>query len=168
MQFKYLRWHLLIRLTRCLQPSLWSDKKHGSHKRLAEPAALIYHVYFSNSPCSSCWPDNPCRQPPTSHNDSKGSDGWGSARHVSGYDTPVNQTEIPQHASQRASGPGPLPKGPVDVFYLSRSSPFHLNKQTLRVNSQRLGLLFTAAQGETIKTLSKPFPRVTNTTLCSF
>lgn len=106
-------------MTRSLKPSLCSDTKHGSQQCTAEPTPLIYHVNFSNSPCSPCWPDNPCRQPQTNHTDRKGNGSWGSAQCVSGYDTPVNQMEMPQCASQRAVVLTLLPKGVTDIISLS-------------------------------------------------
>lgn len=101
----------LIGAARCLKLCLCCDKKHGSQKSNAEPTPLIYHVSFSNSPCSPCWPDNPCRQPQTNHIDEKGNSIWGSSQFVCGYNTPVSQMEIPQYVSQRAPGPVRLPKG---------------------------------------------------------
>lgn len=81
----------LISTTHSLKPSLCGDTKHSSQQCTAEPTPLIYHVNFSNSPCSPCWPDNPCRQLQTNNTDRKGNCSWGSAQCVSGYDTPVNQ-----------------------------------------------------------------------------
>lgn len=86
-------------VTHCLQPCLYSDRERGSQRRVAQPTPLIYHVNFSNSPCSPRWPDNPCRQLQTIHTDSGSNSSWGSARCVSGYDTPVNQKEIPRRAA---------------------------------------------------------------------
>lgn len=91
-------------VTHCLQLCLYSDSERGSQRRVAQPTPLIYHVNFSNSPCSPCWPDNPCRQLQTIHTDSSGNSSWGSAQCVSGYDTPVNQKEILQRSpSERNS-----------------------------------------------------------------
>lgn len=92
-------------MTHCLKPCLYSDTKHGSQHCTAQPTPLIYHVNFSNSPCSPCWPDNPCRQLQTIHTDSEGNGSWGSAQYVSGYDTPVNHMEIPQ-CSPSKQNPG--------------------------------------------------------------
>lgn len=113
----------LISTTHSLNPSLCGDTKHGSQQCTAEPTPLIYHVNFSNSPCSPCWPDNPCRQLQTNHTDREGNGSWGSAQCVSGYDTPVNQMEIPQYASQRAVVLVFLPKGATDVISLSALQP---------------------------------------------
>lgn len=88
-------------VTHCLQLCLCSDSKRGSQRWVAQPTPLIYHVNFSNSPCSPCWPDNPCRQLQTIHTNSGGNSSWGSAQCVSGYDTPVNQKEKLQHASSQ-------------------------------------------------------------------
>ena len=109
----------LISMTHSLKPSLSVDTKHGSQQRTAQPTPLIYHVNFSNSPCSPCWPDNPCRQLQTSHTDRNGNGSWGSAQCVSGYDTPVNQMEMPRCASQGAVVRLLLPKGAADVISLS-------------------------------------------------
>lgn len=119
--FTCIRW--LISVTHSLKPSLCSDTKHGSQQCTVEPTPLIYHVNFSNSPCSPCWPDNPCRQLQTSHTDRNGNGSWGSAQCVSGYDTPVNQMEIQQYASQRAVVLVLLPKGATDVISLSALQP---------------------------------------------
>lgn len=114
----------LMSTTPSLKPSLCVDTKHSSQQCVAEPTALIYHVNFSNSPCSPCWPDNPCRQLQTSHTDRNGSGSWGPAQCVSGYDTPVNQMEIPRSASQRAVVLLLLlPKGATDVISLSFLQP---------------------------------------------
>ncbi len=113
----------LMSMTHGLKRCLCGDTKHGSQQRSAQPTPLIYHVNFSNSPCSPCWPDNPCRRLQTSHTDRKGSGSWGSAQCVSGYDTPVNQMEIPQYVRQRAVVLVLLPKGPMDVISLSALQP---------------------------------------------
>lgn len=101
-------------MTHSLKPCLCSDTKHGSQQCTAQPTPLIYHVNFSNSPCSPCWPDNPCRQLQTIHTDRKGNGSWGSAQCVSGYDTPVNQMEIPQYAPAKRN---------LDVISLSGLQP---------------------------------------------
>lgn len=103
--------------------SLCGRAEHGSQQSAAAPTPLIYRVNFSNSPCSPCWPDNPCRQLQTNHTDSNGNGSWGSAQCVSGYDTPVNQVEMPQHVSQRAVVLVLLPKGASDVISLSILQP---------------------------------------------
>lgn len=113
----------LISTTHSLKPSLCVDTKHSSQQCVAKPTPLIYHVNFSNSPCSPCWPDNPCRQLQTNHTDRNGNGSWGSAQCVSGYDTPVNQMEIPQYASQRAVVLVLLPTGATDVISLSVLQP---------------------------------------------
>lgn len=46
---------------------------------------------------------------------------------VSGYDTPVNQMEIPQYASQRAVVMVLLPKGATDAISLSALQPTSQN-----------------------------------------
>lgn len=88
----------LMSMTHSPKPCLCSDTKHGSQQCTAQPSPLIYHVNFSNSPCSPCWPDNPCRQLQTILTDREGNGSWGSAQCVSGYDTPANHMEIPQYA----------------------------------------------------------------------
>lgn len=113
----------LISMTHSLKPCLCGDTKHGSQQCTAQPTPLIYHVNFSNSPCSPCWPDNPCRRHQTNHTDRKCNGSWGSAQCVSGYDTPVNQMEIPQYASQRAVVLLLLPRGATDVISLSALQP---------------------------------------------
>ena len=113
----------LISTTHSLKPSLCDDKKHGSWKCNAEPTPLIHHVYFSNSPCSPYWPDNPCRQPQTNHIDKKGNSIWGSSQCVSGYNTAVNQMEILLYASQRAFRLVLLPKGHMDMYYFWALQP---------------------------------------------
>ena len=100
-------------------------QKHGSQQCTAQPTLLIYHVNFSNSPCSPCWPDNPCRQLQTSHTDRNSNGSWGSAQCVSGYDTPVNQMEIPEYASQRAVVPVlPAKRGLGCNFFVSIATYF--------------------------------------------
>lgn len=113
----------LISTAHSLKPSFSDDTKHGSQQCTAQPTPLIYHVNFSNSPCSPCWPDNPCRQLQPSHTDRNSNGSWGSAQCVSGYDTPVNQMKIPQYASQRAVVLMLLPKGAMDVISLSALLP---------------------------------------------
>lgn len=121
----------LINTTHSLKRGLSADTKHGSQQRAAQPTPLIYHVNFSNSPCSPCWPDNPCRQLQTSHTDRNGNGSWGSAQCVSGYDTPVNQMEIPQYVSQRAVVLLLLPKGATGVISLSALLPtLHITDTT--------------------------------------
>lgn len=114
------RWAWLIQPE--TQPLCWY-KAWLTAVHTAQPTALIYHVNFSNSPCSPCWPDNPCRQVRTSHTDRNGNGTWGSAQCVSGYDTPVNQMEMPRCASQRAVVLVLLPKGATDVISLSAQLP---------------------------------------------
>lgn len=121
---KYLHWHRLAdKRDSYPETCLCADTKHGSQQCAAQPTPLIYHVNFPNSPCSPCWPDNPCRQLQTNHTDRKGNGSWGSAQCVSGYDTPVNQVEILQYASQRAVVLPPLPRGATDVISLSVLQP---------------------------------------------
>ena len=115
----------LISMTHSLKPCLCGNTKHGLQQCTAQPTPLIYHVNFSNSPCTPCWPDNPCRQLQTNHTDRKGNGSWGYAQCVSGYDTPVNQMEIPQYASLRALVLALLPKGTTDVISFSALQPIY-------------------------------------------
>lgn len=131
----------LISMTHSLKPCLCGNTKHGLQQCTAQPTPLIYHVNFSNSPCSPCWPDNPCRQLQTNHTDRKGNGSWGSAQCVSGYDTPVNQMEIPQYASQRALVLALLPKGTTDVISFSALQPIS-QRQILRVFAFYYGGIF--------------------------
>lgn len=108
-------------VTHCLQLCLYSDSKRGSQRRVAQPTPLIYHVNFSNSPCSPCWPDNPCRQLQTIHADSSGNSSWGSAQRVSGYDTPVNQKEI-LHCAPSERNPAVIPTSRLQLATKTDSS----------------------------------------------
>lgn len=103
--------------------NLLGDTKHGSQQRSTEPTPLIYHVNFSDSPCSPCWPDNPCRQLRTNHSDRNGNGCWGSAQCVSGYDTPVSQMEMPQYMRQGAVVLLLLPTAAMNVISLSAMQP---------------------------------------------